>query len=82
MCGRQHNARRTFGLSTVRDPGQDCRRRSENDTESVRLKGLLNNSTPSRFSKNPQSRDLSKELDKTRETYVSVSGETLIRSRG
>lgn len=39
-----HNARWTFGFSIARRLGRDCRRRSEKDTERVRLKGLLTNS--------------------------------------
>lgn len=65
-------ARWTFWFGTVKDPGRDCQGRWENDTEGVQFKGLLQNSTPSRFSKNPQESYLGRSRDKTSKTDVSV----------
>lgn len=54
MCGKQHKARWTFWFGTGKDSGRDGQKRSENTTVRVSFQGLLKNSTPSRFSKNPQ----------------------------
>lgn len=81
MCGRQHYARWTFWFSTVRCPGRDCRRRSENHTERVKFKGVRKNSTPSQFSKNPQASSFERSRNKTSKTDVSVTDETVSSSR-
>lgn len=70
MCGKQHDAGWTFWFSTVKDPGRDYPKRSENHTVRVQWKGLLNKSARSRFSKNPQESPLERSQGKTNETEL------------